>query len=49
LGIKANFDLTDEGNFYVIDCSLANNAAKKLSIDFDDYYTERLIRKYYAR
>jgi UDP-2-acetamido-2,6-beta-L-arabino-hexul-4-ose reductase len=49
LGIKANFDFTDEGSFYSIDCSLANNAARKLLINFDDHYTERLIRKYYAR
>jgi len=49
LNIRANFEFTDEGNFYAIDCSLANNAARKLSIDFDSHYTERLIRKYYAR
>lgn len=49
LGIKANFELIDEGSVYAIDCSLATDVAKVVAINFDRHYTERLIRKYYAQ
>ena len=49
LGIKANYDFLNKGASYAIDCSISNDVAKRLLIDFDEQYTKRLILKYYAR
>jgi nucleoside-diphosphate-sugar epimerase len=46
---KANFTLLEAGGSYRLDTTLGNEAAKKMGINFNDDYIEKLIRKYYAK
>ncbi len=45
---KAVYTLKDAGGAYAIDTRLATAAAKNISIDFNENYTEKLLRKYYV-
>lgn len=48
LGKKANYVYVDVGAEYSIDSSLAVKAAKRIGINFEERYVEKLIRKYYG-
>jgi nucleoside-diphosphate-sugar epimerase len=49
LGKKSNYTFVEAGSAYLIDSSLATEAASQIGIDFDDVYIENLIRKYYGK
>jgi len=45
---KANYTTIDSGAEYLIDATLATEAARHAGVDFDEAYIEKLIRKYYG-
>ncbi len=46
--IKAEYISLDKGAFYNIDISDIKPVIKELDLRFDDYYLEKIIRKYYC-
>jgi len=48
LNKKADFSLTEAGGSYTINADLSLESSKKIGISFDEFYIEKLIRKYYA-
>ncbi len=48
-GKKANYSFVEGGGRYSIDSNLATEVAKKIGVNFDDTYIEKLIRKYYGK
>lgn len=49
LGKKANYTVVEAGGAYEIDSRLAADVGRQVSINFDDAYVERLVRKYYGQ
>ena len=49
LGVTANYEEIDRGDFYPIDTAEAVRAASELGIQFGPDYAERVLGKYYGR
>ncbi len=48
LGKNAHYSVVDKGGNYSIDVNLAEDVAKKVGINFDEAYVERIVSKYYG-
>lgn len=48
LGKIGNYTFVEAGSAYSIDTSVTTKVASQVGIDFDEYYLENLIRKYYG-
>jgi hypothetical protein len=46
---KAVYSVLDRGSYYPVDTDLLTRIAKNVGINFDDTYSERVIRKYYGQ
>jgi nucleoside-diphosphate-sugar epimerase len=49
LGVRAVYDIVENGSFYEIKASNHFKISEQSLINFDEKYTERLIRKYYEK
>ena len=47
-GKRASYEIVETGGLYIIDSSIAVEAASQIGIVFDESYIEHLIRKYYG-
>ena len=48
LMVKADYNIIDAGCSYSIDSIAASRVAQQIGINFDDNYSKRLLKKYYA-
>jgi nucleoside-diphosphate-sugar epimerase len=49
LAKKASFSIVDTGGSYQIDTDFAGRAAIEMGIAFNDFYVEKVLRKYYGK